>query len=488
MQGVHLIKIAAIVILTAFIFVYDLNTPHGMSVSLLYLIPFTLSGLFARKKFAVAFAGVTTALVIAGYFLASATRYPAYSEVHRALTVLWGWGILAGLMQRKRVLSELSGANARLKAIFDSSPNGIIVLDPEGVVLDWNRGAQQIFGYSCEEVKGHPYPLAPDEDYDAFKKDLDSALAGNTVQNVELARKCKDGKMRYLLHSHAPLRDEEGNIYGALGIYIDMTSMKEAEAEIDKLNIDIATRKGVEQEREDLAAMITHDLKSPLTAITAYTELLLNEENKLKPEDRHEMLSVIMHNGEMMTEMIDDYLTVYRSHSGKLQLHMAPEDIAGILKDLQKDFQPVAEGKGLSLKFAFAEEPRAVIDKKQFGRAVSNLVQNAIKYTPEGGKILVTLEADERDFTVSVHDTGSGIRPEERGNIFQKHYRSRMAAGTKGAGLGLSIVKAVTEAHGGQITLQSEPDLGSTFKLTIPLNRGKEGSNPYTATRSSSGL
>jgi two-component system sensor histidine kinase VicK len=481
-------KIAAIVILTAFIFVYDLNTPHGMSVSLLYLIPFTLSGLFARKKFAIEFAGVTTALVIAGYFLASATRYPAYSEVHRTLTILWGWGILAGLMQRKRVLSELSGANARLKAIFDSSPNGIIVLDPEGNVLDWNRGAQQIFGYSYEEVKGRPYPLAPDEDYDTFKKDLDSALAGNTVQNIELSRKCKDGKTIYLLHSHAPLKDEEGNIYGALGIYIDMTSMKEAEAEIDKLNIDIATRKGVEQEREDLAAMITHDLKSPLTAITAYTELLLNNENEIKPEDRHEMLGVIMHNGDMMTDMIDDYLTVYRSHSGKLQLQMAPEDIADILKDLQKDFQPVAEGKGLSLKFAFAEEPRAVIDKKQFGRAVSNLIQNAIKYTPERGKILVTLEADERDFTVSVHDTGSGIRPEERGNIFQKHYRSRMAAGTKGAGLGLAIVKAVAEAHGGQIVLQSEPDLGSTFKLTIPLNRGKEGSNPYTATRSSSGL
>jgi signal transduction histidine kinase len=244
----------------------------------------------------------------------------------------------------------------------------------------------------------------------------------------------------------------------------------------------------MEQEREDLAAMITHDLKSPLTAITAYTELLLNKENEIKTEDRHEMLSVIMHNGKMMAGMIDDYLTVYRSHSGKLQLQMAPEDIADILKDLQKVFQPLAEKKGLSLKFAFADAPRAVIDKKQFERAVSNLIQNAVKYTPERGKILVALEATERDFTVSVHDTGPGILPEERENIFRKHYRSSMAAGTKGAGLGLAIVKAVSEAHGGEITLQSTPGLGSTFRLTIPLNRGKEGSNPYPATRSSSGL
>ncbi len=81
------------------------------------------------------------------------------------------------------------------------------------------------------------------------------------------------------------------------------------------------------------------------------------------------------------------------------------------------------------------------------------------------------MEAAERDFTVSVRDTGSGIRPEEKSDIFQKHYRSRMTAGTKGAGLGLAIVKAVAEAHGGEIILQSEPGLGSTFRLTIPLKR-----------------
>ncbi len=153
-----MIKIAAIIILTALIFVYDLNTPHGMSVSLLYLIPFSLSGMLTGKKFAFAFAGVTTALVIAGYFLAAAPNFPVVSEINRSLTVLVGWGILVGLMQRKRVLSELSEANARLKAIFDSSPNGIIVLDPEGNVLDWNRGSPGHFRLRSRRSKGTPLP------------------------------------------------------------------------------------------------------------------------------------------------------------------------------------------------------------------------------------------------------------------------------------------------------------------------------------------
>ena len=253
---------------------------------------------------------------------------------------------------------------------------------------------------------------------------------------------------------------------------MDLTEKKRAEADIERLNVEVTERKMIEQEREDLAAMITHDLKSPLTTMMLYTEMLI--ENML--EDAGAGLNSIRHNCEKVLGMVEDYLTVYRSHSGKLQLNMMPEEVADILRGLQKDFQPLAEKKGLNLSFAFADSPKAVIDKKQFGRAVSNLIQNAIKYTPSGGRILVTLEAAERDFTVSVHDTGSGIRPEEKSDIFQKHYRSRMTAGTKGAGLGLAIVKAVAEAHGGEIILQSEPGLGQHFQADNPSQTDAEGS------------
>ena len=590
-----MIKIAAIIILTALIFVYDLNTPHGMSVSLLYLIPFSLSGMLTGKKFAFAFAGVTTALVIAGYFLAAAPNFPVVSEINRSLTVLVGWGILVGLIQRKKVLSELSEANARLKAIFDSSPNGIIVLDPEGNVLDWNRGAQDIFGYSPEEVKGRPYPIAPAED---FRKNLDSALAGNTLKNIEISRRRNDGKTVHILHSHAPLRDAEGKIYGALGIFIDLTEKKRAEAEIEKanatlkaifecapvaiialdldgnvldwnrgaqkifgyepqevigrfyplvdedadgfkkllaeyregksiaglevarkrkdgkmiqmllssaplkdaggevigvmgilmdltekkraeaeiekanamlkavfdcapvaiiamdpeanvlewnrgatdifgyeakevigrpypivakedfdtlkknldtlfggkpiynmelprrrkdgkiiqalgsgaplrdakghvvgtlvtffdltekkkaaadierLNIEVAERAMIEREREDLSAMIIHDLKSPLTAMMAYTEMLI--ENMI--EDKKEALRMIRQGSEKILGMVEDYLTVYRSHAVKLELQMMPEEVVNILREIEKDCHAQTEKKGLRLECNF---------------------------------------------------------------------------------------------------------------------------------------
>jgi len=709
-----MIKIAAIIVLTAFIFVYDLIAPHGMSVSLLYLIPFSLSGMLTGEKFAFAFAGVTTALVIAGYFLAAAPNFPVVSEINRSLTVMVGWGILVGLIQRKRVLSELSKANARLKAIFDSSPNGmvaldsdgkvlawnqgaqkifgyepqevigrlyplvdgnaddlkklmatyregnpmmtevirkrkdgtriqtllstaplkdaegqvigvlgilmdltekkraeaeiekanamlkaifecapvaiiaidldgnvldwnrgaqkifgyepqevigrfyplvdgdadgfkkllaeyregksivgievarkrkdgkmiqmllssaplkdaggqvigvmgilmdltemkraeveiekanemlkavfdcapvaIIAMDPEANVLEWNRGATDIFGYEASEVIGRPYPIVAKEDFDTLKKNLDTLFGGKPIYNMELPRRRKDGKIIQALGSGAPLRDAKGHVVGTLVTFFDLTEKKKAAADIERLNIEVAERAMVEREREDLSAMIIHDLKSPLTAMMAYTDMLI--ENRI--EDKKEALRMIRMGSEKILGMVEDYLTVYRSHAVKLELQMMPEEIVNILRGFEKDFHALAEKKYIRLNFAFADSPKAVIDKKQFSRAVSNLVENAIKFTPKRGSITLSVEASESDFTVSVSDTGPGILPGEQDGIFQKHYRSSMAMGTTGAGLGLAIVKAIAEAHGGKITFENNPGSGSTFKLTIPLRQ-----------------
>ncbi len=459
-----------VIILLVFVFIYDLLTPHGMSVSLLYLFPIIIAGLFAGKRFAIAVTGIITIFVIAGYFLASAPKYPVYSEIHRILTLTAGWWILATLLQRKRALNKLAGVNAMLQAIFESAPVAIVALDPEGNVLEWNRGAREIFGYTSEEVKGRHYPLIEGNTED-FKKNFATVLQGESMINLEVSRRKKDGNVIQALASRVPLRDENGKIIGVLATMTDLTEKKRVEMEIEHLNIELATRKAMEQEREDLAAMITHDLKSPLTVITGYAELLLNRESAISTEEKREILATIMHNGYRMQDMVEDYLTVYRSEAGKLQVNLKTEEIADILRELEKDFVPLAEKKKLSLKFAFADTPMAMVDRKQFGRAASNLIQNAIKYTPEGGRILVSLEASEMDFTVTVRDSGPGIRPEERNNIFQKHYRSRMAAGIKGAGLGLAIVKAIAEAHNGEIILESEPSAGSAFKLVIPLRQ-----------------
>ena len=376
-------------------------------------------------------------------------------------------GIFIDLTEKKRAEAEIEKANAKLKAIFECAPVAIIALDPDGKVLDWNRGAQDIFGYEAKEVIGRPYPIVAKKDFDSLKKNLDTLFGGKQIDNMELPRRRKDGKIIQVLGSGAPLRDAKGHVVGTLVTFFDLTEKKKAAADIERLNIEVAERAMIEREREDLSAMIIHDLKSPLTAMMAYTDMLI--ENRI--EDKKEALRMIRQGSEKISGMVEDYLTVYRSHAVKLELQMMPEEIVNILRGCEKDFHALAEKKHIRLNFAFADSPKAVIDKKQFSRAVSNLVENAIKFTPKGGTITLSVEASEIDFTVSVSDSGPGIMPEEQDDIFQKHYRSSMAMGTKGAGLGLAIVKAIAEAHGGKITFENNPGSGSTFKLTMPLRQ-----------------
>ena len=570
-------KNAAIIVLIAFLFIYDLTTPLGSGTSLMYLIPFALLGLYPQKKFSIAFGIIITFLVVVGYFLNPPGGIRGTGEINRTITVLAGWGILILLIQRRKIFGELAGANARLTAVFDSSPMAIIALDPEGSVLDWNRAAQEIFGYRLEEVSGHLYPIVPEEDTAAFKEKFATILEGESIKNMELSRRRKDGEILQVMLSMTPLRDAEGRVFGALGTLADLTEKKRAEAKINELNdrllklveesiagifvygkdefqyvnrrfpellgyskdefirtkpqfvhpedrkrateiflkllsgeleeaklelkavcksrdpcyidvlalrteymgspaiigtaIDITARKELEQEREDFAAMVTHDLKSPLTAIAGFTGLFLNENFEVKAGEAQEMHRIIKHNCERMTGMIEDYITVYKAKSGKLQIRAMSQPVADILKELEKDFSGQAEKKGLKLQLEFKSSPSAEVDKKQLTRAVSNLIQNAINYTQTGGTVKVLLDSSEKDFTISVSDTGPGIQPEEREKIFQKHYRSHGVARVKGAGLGLAIVKTIAEAHKGSVTLESEPGKGSTFSLILPLRQ-----------------
>ncbi len=252
-------------------------------------------------------------------------------------------GIFIDLTEKKRAEAEIEKANAKLKAIFECAPVAIIALDPDGNVLDWNRGAQDIFGYEAKEVIGRPYPIVAEEDFDSLKKNLDTLFGGKSIFNMELPRKRKDGKIIQTLGSGAPLRDAKGYVVGTLVTFFDLTEKKRAEADIERLNIEVTERTMIEREREDLSAMIIHDLKSPLTAMMAYTDMLI--ENRI--EDKKEALKIIRQGSEKILGMVEDYLTVYRSHAVKLELQMMPEEIVNILRGLEKDFQRPGGKKGI---------------------------------------------------------------------------------------------------------------------------------------------
>ncbi len=236
---------------------------------------------------------------------------------------------------------------------------------------------------------------------------------------------------------------------------------------------DITERKSIERARKDLLVMAMHDLKTPLTAILGYADLLYSvEENP----DKSTMLHALRQGGGRLMGLLEDSLMLAKLESGIIGLNRTPNDLAELLNDLNREFLPLAKRNGISLKSEIPPLPKANFDRKLIGRSVSNLLRNAINCTPVGGEVVVKAESGMREggrrkggyFAISVMDTGTGIPAEESGKIFKENHRLGQAKMVKGCGLGLAIVKAVADAHGGRVMVDSQTDKGSAFHIFLP--------------------
>ncbi len=240
----------------------------------------------------------------------------------------------------------------------------------------------------------------------------------------------------------------------------------------EKLKTEIAEKKRLEKEKDDFYAMVTHDLKSPIAVIAGYADLI-REMNAGLNSEALEMLGHIRQSSKKLSNIVDEFLTISRLERGTMTLNISINDINGLVREVLEDCTPMCKEKDIVVTAELEDDlPKALMDKFYVQRAVANLVQNAIKFTPEGGRVSVCVRrAGENDnyVTVSVSDTGIGIPADEQDKVFDKYYRSPSAAGTKGSGLGLAIVKAVATAHSGSVELQSEVGKGSTFSLKLPL-------------------
>lgn len=247
--------------------------------------------------------------------------------------------------------------------------------------------------------------------------------------------------------------------------------MKTGKVEDDLPKVSPDEKKWVEQQRDNFLAMVTHDFKAPLTVIMGYAELIATYEGL----DRNlsEMCGYILKNGEKLLGMVDDFTFHVRLQSGVLTPGFATTDLNKVLKEIKKEFSVQADKKRQIIEMELAGDlPFAFLDRKLIERAIGNLLQNAINYTPEGGRISLKTEyhvVGNRIFPViSVSDTGPGIPAEQISQLFDMYFRSQNTGGVRGAGLGLTIVKAVAEAHGGHVEVDSELGKGSTFHIHLP--------------------
>jgi signal transduction histidine kinase len=241
---------------------------------------------------------------------------------------------------------------------------------------------------------------------------------------------------------------------------------KNFELEQQNLSIQEASRL-----KTEFVSMVTHELRTPLTSIQGYVHLLHEGEAGELSEEQRELLEIVRNNAERLLALINELLDLSRIEAGRIELDLKTLDLPPLIRGVARSLRPLVDAKGQQLTVDVAEPLPAVrADADRVTQILTNLVSNAHKYTPAGGRISVAARGEDGRVRVDVTDTGIGLAPDEQAQLFTRFFRARNAATRQvgGTGLGLAIARSLVEMHGGEIAVKSAPGEGSTFSVTLP--------------------
>jgi heavy metal sensor kinase len=211
---------------------------------------------------------------------------------------------------------------------------------------------------------------------------------------------------------------------------------------------------------------VAHDLRTPLTRLRASVEMALKE--NADPATMREALADCLEESDRVISMIKTLMDIAEAEAGTLRLHRQTVDLCQLIREIVEMYEYVAEEKKIAVTVDLPPSCEASVDPTRMRQAFGNLLDNALKYTPDGGAVTITASQENGRAIVHFRDTGMGIPPEEQGRIWERLYRGDKSRSQRGLGLGLSVVKAVVEAHGGAVTVSSAPEQGSEFTVNLP--------------------
>jgi two-component system, sensor histidine kinase and response regulator len=270
-----------------------------------------------------------------------------------------------------------------------------------------------------------------------------------------------------------PLRDERGQIIGTFGISRDVTAQIRAENKLAKQALQLRARneslRELDRLKNEFIGLVSHELRTPLASILGYVEIL-REEGVSRPDADH-CAEVIERNAQRLLRLVGDLQFLSQIQSGKMTMEFRNTDLADIAACAVEELQPEAQRKHIDLALSATAIPRLAVDPTRIAQLLGNLLSNAVKFTPDGGRVEVRLGREGGQVVLAVADTGVGIPAADRERIFERFFRTAIARrqAIQGTGLGLTITKAIVEAHHGTIAVDSDEGRGSTFTICLPL-------------------
>ena len=363
----------------------------------------------------------------------------------------------------------------KLAAIVESSDDAITSADLDGVVTSWNKGAERMFGYTAEEMIGNPADvLIPESDTTSPRARIESVIEMGEGR-FEVTRRRKDGTLVDIEVTMSAVRNEAGEVVGVAAIAQDITDRRRVEQEREQFTRELEVRNErlleLDRLKDEFVALVSHELRTPLTSIRGYLELVLDGEAGDVTDEQRQFLGIVERNANRLLDLVGDLLFLAQIEAGKLSLEVAAVDLAAVAAESVETARPLAEEKDITLTLATSPLPLLAGDGARLAQLLDNLISNAVKFTPEGGRVDVRASASRGNAVIEVRDTGMGIPAEEQEYVFERFFRTSRATeqAIQGTGLGLAISKAIVHAHGGLITLASSDGEGATFHVTIPI-------------------
>ncbi|HWY40646.1 MAG TPA: PAS domain S-box protein [Chthoniobacterales bacterium] len=379
-------------------------------------------------------------------------------------------------------------ASIRLAAIIESSDDAIIGKDLNGVITSWNKGAEQIFGYSATEMIGTSIMrLIPADRQDEANQILGKIRSGKNVEHFETLRQTKDGRLIDVSVTASAIKDATGKVIGVSKVARNITERKRAEkkmhniqAQLEQTNRNLTKRS---QEIQYFYHTLSHELKTPLTAAREFVSIVIDGLAGELNATQLNYLGIAKKSCSELAVYINDLLDATRLDTGKLHVELKAVSLAAIIQRAIAVMEPVAARKNIRLSEDLNTDLTDVmVDESRIMQILTNLLNNALKFTFEGGAIIVKLAECSKSsecVQISVTDNGCGIPKDKIDNLFHRFYQIKNGDATpeKGVGLGLYLCRELVLMHGGSIWVESALGKGSTFSFTIPKHAATKASH-----------
>ncbi len=366
-----------------------------------------------------------------------------------------------------RLYQQVNNERARLDAIIENSGDGVMILGPDRIIHTWNRALTGMTGILPEDaIGGYCYDVLDLKNQQGVsicrtacplvKPPPDGRLY------VEGETRRADGVRVAVADNYSPQYDDDGNVISVIGNVRDISALRDAE-----------------EMKNTLLSVISHELKTPVSIIKGYASTLARQDAAWDPDTLAEGLSVIEEEADKLNTLISNLLDASRLQAGGLKLQFSYLDIPSMAQRAIEKLRGQSPRHNFSVDFP-SDFPPVMGDYERIREVLSNLIGNAIKYSPEGGLIQVGGRREDDQVVVFVSDEGIGIPTTEHERIFERFNRvdNSLTRQTAGAGLGLFLVRSVIQAHGGRVWVESSPGRGSTFLFSLPLDEGGPDSEP----------